>query len=259
MSMANKQGIGKIEWCDETINPVVGCKRGCPYCFAKRMNDRFGFVKDFRSPEIRPGALSPVRSRKPRSVFFDSMSDFGFWTPDQTEKVFSWFGLSSQKSVFIGLTKSPDYIEAWNTAALLFNEADLLSSGEGFGQRLFLGYTIDGMAQVGKALAAGKGRMADFLSVEPLEEDVSSRPEFWDFVRSCRRLKVVIIGAETGNRLGKVVCRKAWADGIVKGLDKAGVPVFMKSSLRETMGSDFRQDRLPWPTKWQSESGKGGK
>lgn len=21
----------KIEWCDCTINPVVGCKNGCPY------------------------------------------------------------------------------------------------------------------------------------------------------------------------------------------------------------------------------------
>ena len=26
----------KIDWCDCTINPVVGCKNGCKYCYAAR-------------------------------------------------------------------------------------------------------------------------------------------------------------------------------------------------------------------------------
>ncbi len=33
----------KIQWCDETINPIVGCKRisvGCDRCFAERMAKR---------------------------------------------------------------------------------------------------------------------------------------------------------------------------------------------------------------------------
>ena len=32
----------KIEWCDATWNPVVGCKHGCDYCYAKRIAARFG-------------------------------------------------------------------------------------------------------------------------------------------------------------------------------------------------------------------------
>lgn len=31
----------KIEWCDSTWNPVVGCKHGCEYCYAKRIAERF--------------------------------------------------------------------------------------------------------------------------------------------------------------------------------------------------------------------------
>jgi len=31
----------KIDWCDYTWNPVVGCLHGCPYCYARRMAERF--------------------------------------------------------------------------------------------------------------------------------------------------------------------------------------------------------------------------
>lgn len=32
----------KIEWCDYTWNPVTGCLHGCPYCYARRIAERFG-------------------------------------------------------------------------------------------------------------------------------------------------------------------------------------------------------------------------
>lgn len=31
-----------IEWADMTWNPVVGCKHGCEYCYARRIAKRFG-------------------------------------------------------------------------------------------------------------------------------------------------------------------------------------------------------------------------
>ncbi len=42
----------KIEWTDYTWNPVVGCKNGCWYCYAKRMNDRFGWIEDWNKPQF---------------------------------------------------------------------------------------------------------------------------------------------------------------------------------------------------------------
>ena len=55
----------------------------------------------------------------------------------------------------------------------------------------------------------------------------------------------VIIGAETGNRKGKVTPDKRWIMRIAENCAISGVPVFMKESLREIMGEDFRQE-LPW-------------
>ena len=47
----------KIEWCDYTWNPVVGCKTGCDYCYAERMNKRFKWIKDWKEPEFFPERL----------------------------------------------------------------------------------------------------------------------------------------------------------------------------------------------------------
>lgn len=32
----------KIDWCDASWNPVTGCFHDCPYCYAKRIANRFG-------------------------------------------------------------------------------------------------------------------------------------------------------------------------------------------------------------------------
>ena len=57
----------KIDWCDSTINPVVGCKRGCPYCYAKKINDRFHIIPDFTNPQLKPNCLAPL-TKSPRTV-----------------------------------------------------------------------------------------------------------------------------------------------------------------------------------------------
>lgn len=73
-----------IEWTEATWNPVTGCKEvspGCAHCYAKTFAERFRGVpghpyeKGF-DLQLRPERLSqPLRWKKPRTIFVNSMSD----------------------------------------------------------------------------------------------------------------------------------------------------------------------------------------
>lgn len=57
-----------IEWSDLTINAVVGCPRGCPYCYAKKINDRFHFVEDFSKPQVFSERLEKINTIKNKKI-----------------------------------------------------------------------------------------------------------------------------------------------------------------------------------------------
>jgi protein gp37 len=71
-----------IEWTDDTWNPVTGCTKvspGCDNCYAEGIARRFAGTDAFpRGFEVtlHPERLdAPLRWRKPRRVFVNSMSD----------------------------------------------------------------------------------------------------------------------------------------------------------------------------------------
>jgi protein gp37 len=69
-----------IEWTEATWNPTVGCTKvspGCDRCYAERMALRFPrtFLNGF-DLTLRPDTLElPLRWRRPRTIFVNSMSD----------------------------------------------------------------------------------------------------------------------------------------------------------------------------------------
>lgn len=86
----------KIEWTDETYNPVIGCTKvsaGCDNCYAERMADRLRLIYEAtgRNPQYidktdmgkwtgEVGCFEdlldkPLHWRKPRRIFVNSMSD----------------------------------------------------------------------------------------------------------------------------------------------------------------------------------------
>ena len=111
------------------------------------------------------------------------------------------------------------------------------SKEKGASAMLYLGKSVTTQAQAD--ILYRNRETTDFLSVEPLLERI-------DMSKIIRSTATVIIGAETGNRKGKVIPQKSWVDEIVNLADESGIRVFMKGSLREIMGDDFRQDSLPW-------------
>jgi hypothetical protein len=77
-----------IEWTESTWNPTSGCTRvspGCDRCYAERMALRFPktFPNGF-DLTLRPDSLDmPLRWRRPRTIFVNSMSDlFHVEVPD---------------------------------------------------------------------------------------------------------------------------------------------------------------------------------
>ena len=73
-----------IEWTDATWNPVTGCtkiSRGCDNCYAERFSERFRGVPGHPFSAgfdltLRPERLDhPLKWRRPRMIFVNSMSD----------------------------------------------------------------------------------------------------------------------------------------------------------------------------------------
>ena len=66
----------KIEWCNYTWNPVVGCNRGCWYCYAKKIFERFNPGKRFEDIHVYNKRFpEPTKVKKPSKIFVGSMTD----------------------------------------------------------------------------------------------------------------------------------------------------------------------------------------
>ena len=104
-----------IEWTDATWNPVTGCTKvspGCDHCYAETFAERWRgtsghhFEQGF-DVRLWPDRLGiPLRWKKPRRIFVNSMSDlFHESIPDEyITQVFATMALASQHT-FQVLTK----------------------------------------------------------------------------------------------------------------------------------------------------------
>ena len=110
----------KIEWTDETWNPISGCSKvsaGCKNCYAERLFPRPYPGRAFTDVRTHPDRLdAPLRWRKPRRIFVNSMSDlFHEDVPDEfINQVFAVMMLCPRHDFQI-LTKRPDNMRRWFT------------------------------------------------------------------------------------------------------------------------------------------------
>lgn len=110
--MSDKTGI---EWTDATWNPVTGCTKvspGCDHCYALTLAERFRgtpghYFEHGFDVQLRPAKLDqPLRWKKPRRIFVNSMSDLFHRDVDDTyiAQVFAVMALAPQHT-FQVLTK----------------------------------------------------------------------------------------------------------------------------------------------------------
>lgn len=248
----------KIEWCDSSWNPVTGCLHGCEYCYARKIANRFkGYDKItlpdlsiskglnvLEVPAVKNGKVAPYPLgfkptfhkylldkpqswNNPRTVFVCSMADlFGEWVPDSwIEEVFTACEKAPQHR-YLFLTKNPQRYGELARAGKLPKR-----------DNMWYGSTLDSMRA-----KRYPGRFMDntFVSIEPLTEymDVG--------LGSFGSARWVIIGAETGNRKGKVTPEKEWIDTICEAADITHAAVFMKDSLLPIVGEANMRREFPW-------------
>ena len=227
----NKQGKNGIEWCDYTWNPVTGCLHNCPYCYAAKMYKRFGLSFE---PIFHPERLTePAMYKIPHKIFVVSAGDlFGEWVPDEwIQEVFKACEEAPQHK-YLFLTKNPKrYLD-------LQYEIPLPTS-----DRYWYGTTVNNSADfIMPCRAEYLSRLMGckkFLSIEPIFDEIHGIA-----LENLKCFHWIIIGAETGNRKGKVAPKKEWIERIVYRCRERGIPVFMKDSLKDLMGDDFIQE---WP------------
>lgn len=196
----------------------------------------------------------PQRWKKPRNIFVCSMADlFGDWVPDEwIEQVFEACDAAPWHR-YIFLTKNPKRLcrMAIATKVFLWNvdhpDSQVHPKTEEYVEVMRLpirdnwwfGSTIDNR----KAECFRCGNTWNtFTSIEPLAEYLDMG------IGSFGNDRWTIIGAETGNRKGKITPKREWVENIVEVAQITGVKVFMKESLRGLMGDDFRQE-FPWKEK----------
>lgn len=215
----------KIEWCDSTLNPVIGCKYGCEFCYARRLNNRFHYIEDFSKPQFFPDRLKELNTKKPYNIFMDSMSDIADWKDKWISETFEAIRNNPQHN-YLFLTKRPSIYNR-----LLHFCNDNIWCGATITDRYSSIATICNLEEI--------NNLNIFLSIEPLLEKIRFALGIPKYI------KWVIIGAETGNRKGKIKPEAEWIEYIVSECDWHKIPVFMKDSLIPIIGEENMRREFP--------------
>lgn len=211
----------RIGWCSITWNPVVGCRNNCEYCYARRINTRFKFVKYWNKPEWKEKSFNKSFPKKPQRMFVGSMSEIYYWDKVWIQRVIDKIKEYPQHT-FQFLTKYPDVYNYWY-----------------FHPNCWLGITInkdtdiwdDEIDTYNKFFGLSNIK---FISIEPILEEI----KMLDFIEG---FDWVIIGAETGNRKGKVIPKKEWIEEIVNYCKGNNIPIYLKDSLKEIYPLEIKE------------------
>lgn len=241
----------KIEWCDETINPIrtadggyhcTKVSEGCQNCYAERMNKRFGNGKPFDATPTEfvldeKQLDKPLHWKKPRMIFVCSMGDlFHEDVPHSAIQKVLYRVRMAKQHTFLVLTKRPDRMRAFFMQYYV----------QGFIPNLWLGVTAENQKRADERIPillqipAAKR----FVSVEPMLGPVDLR-----LMRSDRRIHIlekanyfpgVKHSGRYSNKISWVICggesgpgarptNIEWFRNLRDQCQAASVPFFFKS------------------------------
>lgn len=254
--------MSKIEWCDETINPIIGCSKAslaCSNCYAEKMARRLSFM-DIRGYEdvvdengqwtgklnfVESELNKPSKWKKPKRIFVGSMTD-----------------LFHENSDFMWINKIIDMIKENPQHTFMFLTKRVENMFKYFQEHpenmniknLWIGTTIENQREVEARipiLLQIPFKNIRFVSVEPMlgEIDLTSiiKLEFYDlnaltgkmidldpaFADSypennkTNKLNWVICGGETGN--GARPLHPSWVNALYEQCKNHNTPFFFKA------------------------------
>jgi protein gp37 len=251
-------GATSIEWADATWNPTTGCSKvsaGCAHCYAETFAERWRGIPGHPYEQgfdlrLWPQRLDvPLRWRKPRRIFVNSMSDL--FHPDVPaafiDQVLDTMWRAEQH-VFMVLTKRPeiaaDYCSRYPGVAGHLCELP---------PNLWLGTSIENRRVVGRADELRRVPAAvRFISAEPLLgpllgpwPDRYAGPDL-----DLTGIDWLIVGGESGGH--SRLLRIEWVDALAQAAQDAGVALFVKQLgarwSRAQRASDAKGgDPADWP------------
>lgn len=211
----------KISWCDETINPVVGCSKiskGCQNCYAENMAARLASMGKVqyqavtisrrwngRAEFVLSELQKPDKWKRPRSIFVCSMGDL-FHESVQLEWIdrvmrMAW---NNKRHIFILLTKRPvvmhRYFTGLATPGTGTDTAKRLLMNPNYGQQdhgwhmrylrgdalqnLVLGVSVESQEAADKRirLLLQTPAARRFVSIEPMLGEVDLYRGGWSFL-----------------------------------------------------------------------------
>ena len=249
--------MSKIEWCDETWNPITGCSpisEGCQNCYAKRMatrlRGRFGYPKGdpFKVTIHDEKFYSTWKNRKiarywtaPRKIFVCSMGDL-FHENVRNLELYRILKIIQENPhcTFMVLTKraerakkyfTEDYCKSfgdYQTEKFVKEQMNTVGI-----KNLWLGVTAENQKRADERIPTLLQIPAAvrFVSVEPMLEPISIRSpaargrgfrEF-DWIN---KIDWVIAGPETGPKARP--CKPEWIEDLYEQCKVAGIPFFDK-------------------------------
>jgi len=228
----------KIEWTEQTWNPVTGCTKispGCKYCYAETMSKRLyamgvkGYEEDFSTISlVRDRLTQPLERKKPTMYFVNSMSD-----------------LFHEKVPFEYIDEVMDviYQAPQHTFQILTKRADRMATyfeTRYAPENAWLGVSVENK-KYGKPrinILRKINAKTRFLSIEPLLEDIGKI--------SLRGIHWVIVGGESGVKARPM--KESWVLNIKSQCESVGTDFFFKQwgswgqdGVKRTKGANGRQ------------------
>ena len=207
----------RIEWTEQTWNPMVGCTKispGCKNCYAETMARRLkaigvhGYENGFRLTLMPERLSDPLERRKPTVYFVNSMSDlFHEKVPfEYIRRVFDVMGRAPQHTFQVLTKRAVRMAEFCHGVAVPSN--------------VWLGVSVEnrkyGLPRI--PVLRGINASIRFLSIEPLLEELGN----FDL----SGMHWVIVGGESGRKARPM--RPEWVESIKQQCVAAQVAFFFK-------------------------------